>query len=285
MATDDDFDDDFDEDFDFLDDDANNSDSFAEEQSEEPAPVAAESRSLLLSSISGMKKWLLIGTSGAVIAIAALTFLRKSDTSNFELSDFEASTEQAGTDIIAVETTPSTTKAQSEVISFEDFIESTPKEKPQSGNIAQVNELQYTLNDIAQELSSNISNVKHLETTLKQMSDAMLTLNNNINLVDKRVLGLTESVDHLSQDIVAVKNIIVEEDLDLASTKMVNQPIVYKTPEYVVHAIIPGRAWLKSSSGQIVTVTEGDTVGNFGKIAVIDTDNGTVLTSSGTTFR
>lgn len=56
-------------------------------------------------------------------------------------------------------------------------------------------------------------------------------------------------------------------------------------PEFVVHAVIPGRAWLKSCKGQIITVIEGETVGNYGKVLVIDAANSVVLTSSGVAFR
>ena len=83
-----------------------------------------------------------------------------------------------------------------------------------------------------------------------------------------------------------VKKYIQEEDLDLtANVKPSEQDLFSNTPEYVVHAVIPGRAWLKSSSGQIITVAEGDSFGDYGKIALIDAANNLVRTSSGVVFR
>lgn len=45
---------------------------------------------------------------------------------------------------------------------------------------------------------------------------------------------------------------------------------------YTVQAIIPGRAWLKSDSGETITVAEGDIVKNLGRVIKIDPYDGVV---------
>lgn len=50
---------------------------------------------------------------------------------------------------------------------------------------------------------------------------------------------------------------------------------------YTVQAIIPGRAWLKSESGDTVTVAEGDILRNYGRIAKIDPYDGIVEIDTG----
>jgi hypothetical protein len=45
---------------------------------------------------------------------------------------------------------------------------------------------------------------------------------------------------------------------------------------YTVQAIIPGRAWLKSESGETVTVAEGDTIKDVGRVSKIDPYDGIV---------
>jgi biotin carboxyl carrier protein len=45
---------------------------------------------------------------------------------------------------------------------------------------------------------------------------------------------------------------------------------------YSVQAIIPGRAWLKSENGNTVTVAEGDTLKDFGRVVKIDPYDGIV---------
>lgn len=50
---------------------------------------------------------------------------------------------------------------------------------------------------------------------------------------------------------------------------------------YTVQAIIPGRAWLKADSGDTVTVAEGDTLRDYGRISKIDPYDGVVEIDTG----
>ncbi|HSW69643.1 MAG TPA: hypothetical protein VLI69_05795 [Gammaproteobacteria bacterium] len=50
---------------------------------------------------------------------------------------------------------------------------------------------------------------------------------------------------------------------------------------YTVQAIIPGRAWLKSDSGDTVTVAEGDMLRGYGRITKIDPYDGVVDIDTG----
>lgn len=149
-------------------------------------------------------------------------------------------------------------------------------------------EIQTVLQSINEEMTTNVNNFKQLETTITALTATVDQLNKAVSAMDNRVLGLTETVDALSQDLANVKKVMVDEDMDLASpgtikftNKKTAQPINASSTSYTVHAIIPGRAWLKSSSGQIITVTEGDKIGDYGTVAAIDSANGIVRTSSG----
>jgi chromosome segregation ATPase len=149
-------------------------------------------------------------------------------------------------------------------------------------------QLQHTVASITHEITDNVNQIKQLEDKLNELSKLLSTVNKNIGAIDSKVLGLTESVDSLTQDVSNVKKVVADEDIDL--TANANKPeneavLTYKAPGYSIHAIIPGRAWLKSSSGQIITVAEGDTVGDYGTVAVIDAANNIVRTSSGVSFR
>ncbi len=153
-------------------------------------------------------------------------------------------------------------------------------------------EINATLDSISEEMTLNVNQIKSLDATITSLANSVNQLNKSVGAMDNRVLGLTETVDGLVQDLANVKRIMANEDLDLTSTNKIKysnknqtRPLSGETPEYAVHAIIPGRAWLKSSSGQIITVTEGDRVGDYGTVAVIDAANGIVRTSSGITFR
>jgi hypothetical protein len=139
-----------------------------------------------------------------------------------------------------------------------------------------INELKTTVEKINTDITTNFNQIKELQNNLKEISKT-------INNVDSKILNLTTTVDSLSFN---VKKYTQDEDLDLTVSVKPSEPDLFSnTPEYLVHAIIPGRAWLKSSSGQIITVTEGDLLGDFGKVALIDTANNLVRTSSGVVFR
>lgn len=145
-----------------------------------------------------------------------------------------------------------------------------------------INELKTNIENITKELSFNATQIKELQDNLKEIS-------HSISKVDTKILNLTNTIDTLSAN---VKKYTQDEDLDLianikpseASDLFANNS-TKNTPEYVVHAVIPGRAWLKSTAGQIITVAEGDVLGDYGKIALIDSGNNLVRTSSGVVFR
>jgi hypothetical protein len=154
-------------------------------------------------------------------------------------------------------------------------------------------------------LEANIHQIQHLEAALQGIIQTISKLSGEINALDNRLLALSNSTGNLSSDmgtmkteISGVKRVLGEEGIiepnapppppshtyrkvsQLASTSPKTT-----VPAYVVHAVIPGRAWLKSRNGQIMTVTEGDTLGDYGKVLVIDAASGMVLTSSGNTFQ
>ncbi len=162
---------------------------------------------------------------------------------------------------------------------------SGPKEQEISQQTAQ---LQQTVESITQEMTENVNQLKQLETKINDLSTVIAKVNQNIGTMDARMLGLTEAVDSITQDVSNVKKVIAEEDLDVTSNSSkttADAQLTYKPPGYSIHAIIPGRAWLKSSSGQIITIAEGDVIGDYGTVAVIDAANNIVRTSSGVSFR
>lgn len=149
-----------------------------------------------------------------------------------------------------------------------------------------IQELKTIIANITQELTANVNQIKELQNNLRDISRSISNVNSSVSGVDSKILNLTNTVDSLSMDVKNVKKYIQEEDLDLTANLKPSEPDLFSnTPEYVVHAVIPGRAWLKSSSGQIITITEGDSLGDYGKIALIDAANNIVRTSSGVVFR
>jgi hypothetical protein len=166
--------------------------------------------------------------------------------------------------------------------------------KPATINTATNNneDIKDTLASITEEMTLNVNHIKQLEATITQISSVLEQLAKSVNSLDSKLSAITDAVNVLDQDINNIKRVMATEDLDLTTTpnrisahKPAKDPLVYSTPDYVVHAIIPGRAWLKSTGGQIITITEGDQIGDYGKVASIDATNNIVRTSSGITFR
>jgi hypothetical protein len=147
-----------------------------------------------------------------------------------------------------------------------------------------------TLASMTEEITLNVNQIKQLELTVTQVNKTLDQLTQAIARLDHKLSDVSNALNIMDQDVNNVKKVISSQDLDLASmpnkiSKNSRDPVVYSTPDYVVHAIIPGRAWLKSTGGQIITITEGDSLGDYGKVASIDATNNIVRTSSGITFR
>lgn len=168
---------------------------------------------------------------------------------------------------------------------------------PEKTEISKLNDGLNTLNS---QIDSILSQIKYLDAYSREVSDNLNKLNDSISTMDTRLSALTNTTTMLSKDVGAVKSevgqvkeVLKEDGLDINSDtssqrsgpQAKSDRIAIEEPEYTVHAVVPGRAWLKSSKGQIVTVAEGDSIGDYGKILVIDAANGVVLTSSGVAFR
>ncbi len=176
----------------------------------------------------------------------------------------------------------------------------TPTANPVSPTHQEVVQLSDGLNKLNHQIEYILNQIKYLDSYSREVSDNLNKLNDSISAMDSRLSTLTNTTSTLSKDVGNVrsevgqfKQVLKEDgiDMNLGSTipKKKSAPkegkISIEEPEYTVHAVIPGRAWLKSARGQIITVAEGDTIGNYGKILVIDAANGVVLTSSGIAFR
>lgn len=203
----------------------------------------------------------------------------------------------AATSGISKETTPGTpgitTPAPAEI-------------KPStSADSLQIAEAMKVLSRLNQQMDYSIDQIKQLDSYTRDIAQNIGKLNSDISALDNRVLALTNTTSSLSKDLGTVKSEVgkyknspppVPKHLHQeAIMELEEEPVVKKRAipgcpppvevPYTVHAVIPGRAWLKTPKGQIITVTEGEVIGNYGKVLVIDAANAVVLTNSGVTFR
>ncbi len=191
---------------------------------------------------------------------------------------------------------------QKELFSSPQTHSTETKAHPEVTSAPTTTEAMDAMQKLSQQMEYTVNQIKQLDAYSRDISQTIAKLNIDINAMDNRILALTNTTSSLSKDLGVVKSEVgmrskqsVPAAAREAYEEAFDEPVVKRKaapgcpmpeePEYIVHAVIPGRAWLKTSKGQIITVTEGETVGNYGKILVIDAANGVVLTNSGITFR
>ncbi len=113
--------------------------------------------------------------------------------------------------------------------------------------------------------------VRTLNTRLASMEAEMSKLVQT--LTNKQTTPATESANAATSGNNSTSTVIAVPGASAASR-------AYKI-NYSVQAIIPGRAWLRSESGETITVAEGDMLKSLGRVTKIDPYDGTILIDTG----
>ncbi len=143
--------------------------------------------------------------------------------------------------------------------------------------------LQKKLEDQDTAIKQRISN---LERDLGTANQNAAQANAGINKLQNDLAALNATVMELTNQLKAIHDEREKQQVKAAAKKaQASQKAGSANPSLSVYAIIPGRAWLRSGNGKTTTVTEGDTIGEYGKVLKIDAGNGVVVTSSGVTLR
>lgn len=112
-------------------------------------------------------------------------------------------------------------------------------------------------------IDSKLSRIQDLQTQMRVLSNEMKSLKTDV-VQQSMIVGQTQA----------------EINQSMAQAQRDKQP-----PMMTVQAAIPGRAWLRSENGQLITVIPGDEVPGFGRVVSIDPTTGTVVMSSRAVFR
>ena len=115
--------------------------------------------------------------------------------------------------------------------------------------------------------------IYRLSKKMEQVQDSMGQIGNDMGNINQSLSVLTKEIKKVGEPEHS------EHKSEIAKTE------AFANPTMTVHAIIPGRAWLRDKNGRTITVTEGDMLDQYGKVLMIDAPNGVVVTSSGTTLR
>lgn len=147
--------------------------------------------------------------------------------------------------------------------------------------------------DVASLTKSNTQKIDALEKDLSLSAGKIVNMDKALSATHQDIRKLTEIVKDLADQINEIQ--AKQQVLNAQQAHKARQAGEAGAPTYkkslsnsqsmTIHAIIPGRAWIRTNSGKTITVAEGDMLGEYGKVLKIDAPTGTVITSSGVTIR
>lgn len=168
-------------------------------------------------------------------------------------------------------------------------------------------EINQAVSEATGDIEKSIAGLKKEVTGLVETNKKMANIEKDLELTANKIVNVDKSLTNLKQDINQLTRIVkslTEQVNDLQSLKSQRQaaraeqarqagsrssrssePKNYVSDNMTIHAIIPGRAWLRTQGGKTISITEGDMLGEYGKVLKIDAPTGSVITSSGVTIR
>lgn len=156
------------------------------------------------------------------------------------------------------------------------------------------NDIQKLLSKMNQQEKQYQEKITALEKEIVIMRDQSADATRRLSVAQNDLATLSRAIQELGNQVDILRVYQEREQIrqQQAKTKASSKP-AKKTESVasdagtslVVYAIIPGRAWLRQSNGKTITVTEGDTVGEYGRVLKIDASNGIVITTSGAMLR
>lgn len=129
--------------------------------------------------------------------------------------------------------------------------------------------------------------LEQLEATSQSIGTEITNLQNTTQSLQSSVDNINTQLSQLNTALTALTNQMqTQENRWIQSQKRIKPRIVPKKPivlqsTYQTLALVPGRAWLKSSKGATITVSEGSEIPGYGTVTRIDVPSGRIVTSSG----
>lgn len=124
-----------------------------------------------------------------------------------------------------------------------------------------------TQTELMQKISEQQAEASALQNKMQDLTMRMASLENTLIRLGRII--------HETKGGKAMEEVMTGEPV-----RVVAKPAPAPHVTYSVQAIIPGRAWLKSESGDTVTVAEGDVVKDLGRVVKIDPYDGVVQVDS-----
>lgn len=134
---------------------------------------------------------------------------------------------------------------------------------------------QAPINPVNTEMSNKVSG---LNQTLNQQEQTISELQNNMEVLQNSVNSISTTVNEMSQRLTVINDQLTKPKKALVKPIETGPPPV----NYIVKAMVPGRAWLQGNHGETLSVSVGSDVATHGTVTQIDLAGGQVFLSDGT---
>lgn len=152
-------------------------------------------------------------------------------------------------------------------------VQATPKvEQPTSQLMDQLDSIKSSQENSQDTITSLQSHISDLNNKLNSAASTNAQLSQSVTMLAAQVKLLSADVEKNTKKLTAKPKKVVKH----------HGPVYHPKPiTYDVKAIVPGRAWIVSSTGRSYSVAVGDQVAQYGRVKAIDDESGHVYTTSG----
>ncbi len=133
-------------------------------------------------------------------------------------------------------------------------------------------ETQEKVDLLSQENAAVDSEMKQVQADIQNLNQKIEQIAMGMNDLNNKLQSFSEQVQSLQEE--KATNPAVKR-------QVAKKAIVAPQPAYYLKAVVPGRAWLQSKAGHLMTVKVGDRIAGYGTIQAINAESGWVGTSSG----
>jgi len=179
--------------------------------------------------------------------------------------------------------TPTVEEAISESVSKD----TTPSTKPPTSVSANgATDLHARVDQMTAQIKSNQNKMDDLSLQLQNVNKALAGLNNSIASLEKKLnvpVTVQPTIKKMKKK--KVKRAVMSNQINLEAKPQVEgeQPVQEKVilRNFVLKAIVPGRAWIGLPNRGTVSIAEGEKIPGVGIVKTIDEDQGEVTLGSG----
>jgi len=187
---------------------------------------------------------------------------------------------------------PSTTNTSSGAMgtSTDTTSVNSPTEFALARNAKSLEDLDKQVTDLTQKLNDIEGKLTRLDAlpAMQASLQATVTAIQANKTVETRVDDLSKQVQQLNTNTQDMVKSLYQTTLSRGAAPqsgMSAQGNSEQTDDFVVHATIPGRAWLRNRDGVLVTIREGEVLPGYGRVVKINPAKGTVTMDNNRVFR